>query len=444
MRHLMLAAIALVAVVRQPASPAIAIERIAIVDAVTGAVLPDRTVVVEGDRIASVGLSPAARAPSRARIFDGSGKFLIPGLWDMHSHAVTFGPSSLALYLANGVTGIRDMGAERFADAKAWRDRIAAGTLEGPRMRIASPIVENARWLAAVREMNERAGTRWTLHERVGPRSPAEAADWVDSLAALGPDHIKVRNWPEPEIGRALVDRARERGLPVFAHGNEPFPRSGLATLEHSVWPPIVSEERRADLWRQLAANGVAVVPTMVTWPARLDPPQVLIEKIEHERISGIEYVAAAARARWRDQLRQFQQERPMDWTAIHQAAIRDVREMRQAGLSLLPGTDTGAPLVVPGFSLHAELELMVRVAGLTPAQALEAATIRSARGAGLGDALGSIAVGHIADLVVLDANPLVDIANTKRIAGVVANGRLLDRTALDRLLASAAAAGHK
>ena len=131
-------------------------------------------------------------------MLDGSGKFLIPGLWDMHAHAVTFGPTSLPLYLANGVTGIRDMGAERFADAKAWRDRIAAGALEGPRMRIASPVVENARWLAAVRAMNDRAGTPWTLHERVAPQSPAEAVPWVDSLAALGPDHIKVRNWPAP------------------------------------------------------------------------------------------------------------------------------------------------------------------------------------------------------------------------------------------------------
>jgi hypothetical protein len=110
------------------------------------------------------------------------------------------------LYLAQGVTTVRDMGAERFAEAKRWRDRIAAGELSGPRMRIASPIVENADWLAGVKRMVERTRTPCTLSERFGPTSAAEAVSWVDSVAALGPDHIKVRNWPAPDIGRALVE----------------------------------------------------------------------------------------------------------------------------------------------------------------------------------------------------------------------------------------------
>jgi hypothetical protein len=441
-RYVKSLAIVLMAVVAAPqsAAPTLAITGIAVVDAARGALLRDRTVLVEGSRIVRIGPTASTRVPAGARVLEGAGKFLLPGLWDMHSHAVTFGPTSLPLYLANGVTSIRDMGAERFAEAKAWRDRIAAGELDGPRMRIASPVVENARWLAAARAMNDRAGTPWTLHERVAHQSRSEAVAWVDSLAALGPDHIKVRNWPTPEIGRALVDRARARGLPVFAHGNEPFPRSGVATLEHHVWPPIESDETRTALWRQLAANGVAMVPTLVTWPIRLEPPDVIIGRLDKSSIPNIQYVPRAALAGWRDQLAQLQQESPLDWAGIHRGEMRNVREMDKAGMSLLPGTDAGAPLVVPGFSLHDELGLLVRAAGLTPAQAVEAATAKSARVAGLGDSLGSIDIGSIADLVVLDANPLLDIANTTRISAVVVNGRLFDRAALDRLLAAASA----
>src|SRR5207249_6309134 len=138
----------------------------------------DQTVLISGNRIKAIGPDAEAGLRPGAQVVEASGKYLIPGLWDMHSHVTGFGLTSLPLYLANGVTGIRDMGAERFATAKAWRDSIAAGQLLGPRMRIASPIVENARWLDAVRKMGERAGTPWTLYERFGPKTAEAAIRW--------------------------------------------------------------------------------------------------------------------------------------------------------------------------------------------------------------------------------------------------------------------------
>ena len=416
----------------------LAITDVTVIDVVTGTARPNQTVLISGNRITAVGPASRTRVPRGATTLNGSGKYLMPGMWDLHTHAVMFGPTSLQLFLANGVTGIRDMGAERFAVAKAWRDSIASGQLHGPRMRISSPIVENPRWLAFVKQLGEQAGTPWTLYERFGPTSAAEAERWVDSVATLGPDHIKVRNWPAPEIGRALVARARERGIPIVAHANEPFPRRGVTTLEHSVWPPLGgSHATRDSLWRQLAASRTAFVPTLITWATRLDPPDTLIARLNAGRMPGLQYVPKRTRARWLDQLKEFRQEPgAVDWPTVYRNELRHVGEMQRAGIVLLTGTDVGAPLVVPGFSLHGELANFVNIAALTPRQALASTTIEGARVVGMADSLGTIETGKLADLVLLDANPLSDILNTRRIRAVIANGRLLDRAAIDRLLA--------
>jgi imidazolonepropionase-like amidohydrolase len=213
-----------------PAEPVatLAVTNVTVIDVSSGQARANQTVLISGNRIASVGPASTARVPRSTTIVDGTGKFIIPGLSDMHTHVTGFGRISLDLYLAQGVTNVRDMGGERFAVAKAWRDSIAAGQLPGPRMRIASPIVENEEWLRVVKGWGEKAGTPWRLYERFGPRSTEEAIRWVDSVAALGADHIKVRNWPAPALAKAIVDRARTHRLPVVAHGNEPFPDTAL------------------------------------------------------------------------------------------------------------------------------------------------------------------------------------------------------------------------
>lgn len=424
-----------------PASGAsLAITNVTVVDVEGGQSRPAQTVLVAGGRIVSVGPHASARIPRGARVVDGTGRYLVPGMWDMHSHVYAFGRTALDLYLAHGVTGIRDMGAERFAVVKALRDSVAAGAIAGPRMRIASPVVENQRWLAWTRDMSARAGTTWTLYERFGPASPDDAARWVDSVAALGADHIKVRNWPDTTISRALMARARERGLQVAAHANEPFPRTGVSSYEHGIWPPLrVSDTARDSLWRHFAANGASLVPTLVTWPIRLDPPDTLIARLDSGRIAGLCYVPAEAVREWRDQLTNLKQETgEIDWREVYRGELRNAAEMHRAGVPLLAGTDIGAPLLVPGFSLHDELALLVRDAGMSPLQALQAATLTPARVMGLQAETGTVEAGKRADLVLLDADPLADIRNTRRVRAVVAHGRLLDRSALDALLAGA------
>lgn len=441
-----LAPLLLAACASRPASaPAagaapLAITNVTVVDVAGGASRPEQTVLVSGGRIVSVGPAAGTRLPRGARVVDGTGRYLVPGMWDMHSHVSMFGRTALTLYLAHGVTGVRDMGGERFAVVKALRDSVAAGQIVGPRMRIASPVVENQRWLAWAKEMGERAGTPWRLYERFGPASPEDAARWVDSVAALGADHVKVRNWPDTAIGRALMARARERGLQVAAHANEPFPRTGVSSYEHGIWPPLrVSDAARDSLWRHFAASGASVTPTLVTWPIRLDPPDTLIARLDDGRIAGLCYVPVDAVREWREQLVNLKQETgQIDWREVYRGEVRNAAEMHRAGVALLAGTDIGAPLLVPGFSLHDELALLVRDAGMSPLQALRAATLTPARVMGLGDETGTVEAGKRADLVLLDADPLADIRNTRRIHAVVANGRLLDRAALDRLLSDA------
>jgi hypothetical protein len=361
----------------------------------------------------------------------------------MHTHAVGYGDAkshlALTLSLAHGVTGLRDMGSHPFQTARAWRDSIAAGRLLGPRMRISAPVVENPQWLAAVRGWEEQAGksTEW-MKGRFGPATPDEARRFVDSAVAIGANHIKVRNWPAADVSAALIARARERGIPVYAHGNQPFPTSGLTSLEHSIFPRIT--EGRDSLFRRWAADGTVMVPTLVASFARLHPTDSVIAWIDPARLPKLRYAPDTTRLEWRQTLEiAARNEQPFDWRGHYDASLDDLRKMRQAGMRILPGTDFGAPLTIPGIDLHEELAKLVDEVGMSPLEALRAATLHPAELFGIADSLGTIAPGKFADLVLLDANPLESIRNTRRISAVFVNGRLLDRAALDELLAEAA-----
>jgi hypothetical protein len=434
---------------REPAEApgTLVITHVTVVDVAGGPSRADQTVLVRGSRIVTVAPAVEVRVPRGATVVDGAGKYLIPGLWDMHTHVASYGDTTgrpaLKLQLAHGITGIRDMGALDFARVKGWRDDVAAGRLLGPRMRIASPIVESVRWMETVRRWEEEAGknTDW-LDVRFGPRSADDAARFVDSAVAMGADHIKVRNWPDSEISAALVARARQRGIPVVAHPNVPFPETGVASYEHQIFPALRrSDAGRDSLFRQWAANGVAFVPTLVTGVGRLYPPDTLLSWIDPARDPKYAYVPAGMLTEWRQELQvAAANEEPVDWQATWRRRLHEVREMRAAGVMILAASDFGAPLVVPGFDLHAELARLVDDLGMTPSEALRAATLDPARFLGMADSLGTVEAGKLADLVLLDADPLADIRNTRRIRAVVANGRLLDRRALDRLMAEAAA----
>jgi imidazolonepropionase-like amidohydrolase len=415
-----------------PTNATLAFTDVAVVDGRTPEPRPERTVVVRGTRIVDEGPSATTPVPAGARVIDGRGKYLIPGLWDMHVHTdVPAGREVLALYVANGVTGVRDM-AGAWPQLTAWRREIGRGTLVGPRMVVSGPYLEG--------------GDVPIPH--LLTRTPDEARAAVDSLVRLGVDFVKVHGQLRRETYFAIARAARERGIAFAGHIPNTVTAaeasdSGQRSLEHLLRIPNgctpgertalaprfrvqaalggCATEDVAPLAARLARNGTWVVPTLVAaveiarWPRRDLPGDSLARYLP-------------------DTLRRFvaaifpmPADVPPGADSVGLALLAKrhavVGALHAAGVAIMAGTDAPLRNSPPGFGLHEELEHLVR-AGLSPHAALRAATYEPARYLGALDSLGTVERGRVADLVLLDANPLADIRNTRRVAAVVANGR--------------------
>lgn len=422
---------------------------------------PNMTVVIEGNRIAAIGKN--IKIPKNAEVVDASGKFLIPGLWDMHTHM--FNNISRAgtndkdinfpLFIANGVTGVRDMGsdAEDIKLARQWNAEIDAGTTIGPHIFISSQIVD---------------GVPTFLPNLLGVKNAEEARAAVRSLKNSGAGFIKVYWNLSPEAYFAIADESKKLGI-VFA-GHVPFLVSaadvsdaGQKSIEHLTgivetcsskedelrkkeWTPAVGEEMIAtydekkclNLFKRFAKNKTYQVPTAI-----LHRGMALYDDEGFQDNPSFRYVSKVTLKEWadspqlnRDHNLKIRKQR-FEWM------LETIGKMYRAGVPILAGTDNNNPFVVPGFALHDELELFVQ-AGLTPMQALETATINPAKYFELTRTHGTIEKGKTADLVLLDANPLENIGNTRKIAAVLLNGRYLSRDNLRKMLAEVEAAAKK
>lgn len=414
-----------------------------------GAVLTDRTVIVREGRIAAVGPRRDVEVPRGALTIGGAGRYLVPGLADLHVHLEYFDdPEVLALFLANGVTTVRSMDGRPFL--LEWRKGIAAGDLLGPTIVTAGPLLD---------------GDPPLRDDNTVVRNAAEARAAVGEQAALGYDFIKVYTNLSAEAHEAVLAAAKERGLPVAGH----IPRaldldrllaSGQASLEHldgydgaieadgsplrNRWHwsklylgmPADPEKIRAAA-RRTASSGVWNVPTlavkdkiasqdeMVRW---LDRPEMRYLPQAREAWDPRTWDPQRARL-----LRNLDAEDRETLARGRANRLALVRALHEAGAGLLAGTDTPNPFVLPGFAIHEELRAFVD-AGLTPAQALAAATREPARFLKTND-FGTVEPGKRADLLLLDANPLEDVGNLERRIGVMVRGRWLPEAELRGML---------
>ena len=396
---------------------------------------------IAGDRIIAVGKN--LEPPPQARIIDATGKFLIPGLWDMHVHLDPPG-NALRVLVANGITGIREMySGIPLATLGAWRARpenpriVAAGFLDGPLMLNAGPAPPDA--------------------YAVGNADQARLA--VTLLAVSGADFLKVYNSLPREAYFAIAQESRRLGIPFAGHVPEAVSpaeasEAGQRSQEHLINILLACSTREDALRHDRIAlmNDPAISGGERMLQLGFPNPAGLFDTYDEAKAAALfktfvkngtwhtptlvllqSFVADKDRARRMPYMQVLSMEQFEGWMA-RIAVLLDrykklVGDMHRAGVEFLAGTDTGASTPVPpGSGLHDELELLV-ASGFTPMEALQTATRNPARYFGKLQEMGTLEAGKAADLVLLDANPLDDIRNTRKISLVVLRGRVVQES---------------
>jgi imidazolonepropionase-like amidohydrolase len=439
----------------------IVINNVNVVDVRTGTILADQTVILERNHIASVGPSKSAKYPRNAPSVNGHGYFLIPGLWDMHVHLV-FGDwfpgaqdVTLPLLIANGVTGVRDMGSE-LEIVQEWRNEIEAGRLLGPRIFTSGPMLD---------------GPKPRFPSSIAIATPEDGRRAVDEFKRRGSDFIKLQSLIPRDAVFAIADEAKKEEIPFEGHVPDSVRASemsgaGMKSFEHLIgifegssaneddflkggktvgrFLATYDPARAAALAALLAKNQTWQCPTLV-WERGGN----LIDATDFAKDVRSKYVPAAWKNKtWKRFTDEILQGYGTDDLASRKKFIEKelevVQLLHKAGVPFLSGTDTPPGVYIfPGFSLHEELQRFV-AAGFTPVEALQTATLNPARFFGMEEQLGTVEKGKLADLVLLNANPLEDISNTQKIAAVIVNGQYYSQKDLEKMLAGVEAAARR
>jgi len=442
----------------------LALAHATVIDPVDGVPRPDSTILMRGDRIVRTGPSGLVHVPDGATVVDLRGKFVIPGLADMHTHGLAYEQIDPALYVANGVTTVRDMAGN--ASVRDWRTKINAGALLGPRYTVGSRIIDGS-------------PTIWDpqILTVLSVADADEARQAVRQVVAEGADFVKVYSRVSEPALRAIAAEARAQGIRFLGHCPDDVPIAeaaelGQASFEHVFWTPFGTSSQEPEIRARIKQIRLGL-GDYAGWFKDIHPLEMLAART-HSRAKAQALYECFAHHRTRqvptlimhqglDYARTFDQNDPRnrylpassrggydyalqnlylkdrapsedaEWAGLFEHRLRLVGEMHRAGVPIMVGTDTGTPGVFPGFAVHDEMRLLVD-AGLSPLAALYAATVEPADF--LGVASGRIAGGYVADLAVLDANPLRDIRNTTKLSGVVVRGRYLGPDERTQLLA--------
>jgi hypothetical protein len=459
----------------QHATPAadadVVIRNVSVLDVERGSIVRNQDLAIKGSRIVSITPSSPRHAIS-ARVIDGSSKFVIPGLWDMHAHLSSSAARMMAelpLFLAHGVTGVRVMGADRptatpdvtagLDQNRAMQARVEAGAQVGPHLlALGSWPVDGPNGIGDAMPIFYKATTR------------DDGRTLAQYFKSHGFDFVKIYNELSREGFFGLAAEARTLGLPITGH--EPRALSaielsdaGQRSIEHSrifllncfggadsLQKRLLPDGRStamlrrmvdeydaqlcAPVFRAFVRNDTYITPTHVTRR---------MEAFAHDSTFTndvrMKYIPIGQRMEWLADARTVAstdgatgQQARMDF---YRKGLTLTKAAYAAGVPVMLGTDANDSFVFPGSSVHDELGELVK-AGLTPAEAIRSATLSSATYLGRASEFGTVRVGRAADLVLLDANPLADIENVRRIAAVIMNGRVYDRTVLDSLLLAA------
>ena len=432
------------------------------VDVIEGRLLEKRNIAIRNGRIVGVETAAASSAWEEAHeTIDASGKFAIPGLWDMHVHfgggeaLIEENRNLLPLYVAYGVTTVRDAAGDLSASVFEWRAEIATGKTLGPTIFTSGPKIEGR-------------GSIWPGDTEVGTREEIVAA--LERLREAKADFVKITDDKlSPELFMIALAEARERGFRTSAHipmaiTIEEASAAGLSSIEHmayaykagstkegeiaqrfrsgeltsqQAWTQLETTFERATAmaaYARLATQGAAVTPT-------LNGSRVIayLDQDDHRDDEYLKYIGPGLQATYAWRVERAAKDDAATIRRRHERYERIASALpllQQAGVRILAGTDAGFlnSFNYPGVGLHEELQVFVRT-GLTPLQALRAATINGAEFMERADVSGSIAVGKLADVVLLDANPLQSIDATRRIDTVILRGEIYTRAELDAML---------
>jgi len=418
----------------------IALHHVSVVDVEGGRLKRDQTVIVSNDQISAVGSSKNVPIPAGAVIIDGKGKYLVPGFADMHVHLYTEG--DVLTYLANGVTTVRNMAGD--ATHLDFKRRVASGEMIGPRIRTAGPVIETG---------------SLSHPDNVLLTDPASAWREIERQSKAGYDFIKVYNEMSPDVYAAVIAAAKKFNMPVVGHvpfevGLENALKAPQRSIEHlrgyqremlaptdpvrtstsfrdrSVAWNLVDASLMNGLAERTAAAGVWNCPTLVFSVHEMSPAAEHARLLKRPEAEFLSLQGLPDRTKKEGYLRDFTDR---DFAATQRGLTSQFRLLRQldvAGAGILVGTDSW----LAGYAYVDELELLVR-AGFTPARVLRMATMDAARFFGEAARWGTIEIGRRADLVLLDGNPLQNIANARQMRAVISNGRLLHRGDLDALI---------
>ncbi len=457
---------------RQPGLTSLALMHVTVIDGTGAPPRPDMTVIIVGYRIAEIAKSDTIKLPRYARTIDATGSFVIPGLWDMHAHLddPEFWPVNpppkdeeklLTLLIANGVTGIRDMGGD-LKLLQEWRARFSSTV--GPHIYACGPLLD---------------GPKPMWPGSLAISTAEEGRQAVRDLKKQRADFVKVYSLLPRDAYFAIADEAKKLKIPFAGHvpdsvTPEEASDAGQASQEHLLQiveacsdrdaikkkvdelrqagaTPLAQRRAYVDtllatfdnkkaeaLFAKFVKNNTWITPTMIAWQNNAS-----FEDESAKYADRMKYLPRYVRDYWDPKNNAHLKNRSPERLAAEKLMVKKYLQiiglMQHAGVKLMTGSDFGAnPLLFPGWGVHDEMALFVK-AGLTPMEAIQTATRNPAMFLGLDKSVGTIEKGKLADIVVLSANPLEDINNTSKINAVIFEGRMFDRAELNRMLASVA-----